>query len=302
MIKNFNYSAMNDLSGVGVALITPFDENGGVDTEALKRLVRYQIDRGIDYLVVLGTTGETATLSREEKSRVRETVIQANEGKLPLVLGIGGNNTAEVVEELKAMDPDPYTAVLSVSPYYNKPSQEGIYRHFEAVAQESPLPVILYNVPPRTGSNVLAATTLRLASDFDNIIGIKEASGDFEQALVLLRDKPSNFLVISGEDMLALPLVLAGGSGVISVIGQGLPREFGEMIHLGLEGRSKEAYAMFYSLMESIDLIFEEGNPSGIKCLLELLELTSSRVRLPLVPASEQLRQKMIKFVTAFKS
>lgn len=285
-----------------MALVTPFTPEGRVDPIALERLVNYQVERGIDYLVVLGTTAETATLSPEEKTQVRETVIRANGGRLPLVLGVGGNNTAEVVRELEELDPEAYTAILSVSPYYNRPSQEGIYRHFAEVAKASPLPVILYNVPPRTGSNMLAATTLRLARDFENIIGIKEASGDFEQALVLLRDKPADFLVISGEDKLALPLVLAGGAGVISVIGQGLPREFADMIRLGLNGRPEEAFAVFFGLMESIDLIFEEGNPAGIKCLLEILELTTSQVRLPLVPASDQLRQKMIKFVTAFKS
>lgn len=293
---------MKKLIGTGVALVTPFTPEGRVDPIALERLVNYQVERGIDYLVVLGTTAETATLSPEEKTQVRETVIRANGGRLPLVLGVGGNNTAEVVRELEELDPEAYTAILSVSPYYNRPSQEGIYRHFAEVAKASPLPVILYNVPPRTGSNMLAATTLRLARDFENIIGIKEASGDFEQALVLLRDKPADFLVISGEDKLALPLVLAGGAGVISVIGQGLPREFADMIRLGLNGRPEEAFAVFFGLMESIDLIFEEGNPAGIKCLLEILELTTSQVRLPLVPASDQLRQKMIKFVTAFKS
>ena len=293
---------MNKLTGTGVALVTPFTPDGKVDPSGLERLVNFQVDQGIDYLVILGTTAETATLSREEKTLVMETVIRANEGRLPLVLGVGGNNTAEVVRELKELDPDPFAAVLSVSPYYNRPSQEGIYRHFAEVAKASPLPVIVYNVPPRTGSNMLAGTTLRLARDFENIIGIKEASGDFEQALVLLRDKPVDFLVISGEDKLALPLVLAGGAGVISVIGQGLPGEFADMIRLGLNGKPEEAFGVFYGLMESIDLIFEEGNPAGIKCLLEILGLTTSQVRLPLVPASDQLRQKMIKFVTAFKS
>lgn len=293
---------MSKLIGTGVALVTPFTRDGKVDPQGLERLVNYQVDQGIDYLVVLGTTGETATLNREERTLVKDVVIRANDGRVPIVLGVGGNNTAEVVRELRELDPEPFAAVLSVSPYYNKPSQEGIYRHFAEVAQASPLPVILYNVPPRTGSNMTASTTLRLARDFENIIGIKEASGDFEQALVLLRDKPVDFLVISGEDKLALPLVLAGGAGVISVIGQGLPREFGEMIRLGLNGKPEEAFAVFYSLMESIDLIFEEGNPAGIKCLLEILELTTSQVRLPLVPASDRLRQKMIKFVTAFKS
>jgi len=293
---------MEELTGTGVALVTPFTDDGRVDHPALERLVNYQIDNGIDYLVVLGTTAETATLSQEERTFVKETVIRANAGRLPLVVGIGGNNTAEVVRELNTSDLKPFAAVLSVSPYYNKPSQEGIYRHFEAVSNASSLPVILYNVPPRTGSNMTAHTTLRLARDFENIIGVKEASGDFDQALLLLRDKPDDFLIISGEDKLALPLVLAGGSGVISVIGQGLPKEFSEMIQLGLKGKPAEAFALFYKLMESIDLIFEEGNPAGIKCLLQLLEVSSGHVRLPLVAASSQLREKMIKFVATFKN
>lgn len=292
---------MEQLKGTGVALITPFQQDGGIDFQALERLVNYQVDNGVNYLVVLGTTGETATLSSEEKAAVRSCVLESNAGRLPVVLGIGGNNTNAVVEELKATNLNGFTAVLSVSPYYNKPSQEGIYQHFKNISQASELPLIIYNVPPRTGSNITAETTLRLARDFDNIIGIKEASGDFEQALCLLRDKPADFMIISGEDKLALPLVLAGGDGVISVIGQGLPKEFSEMIQLGLEGKPKEAFEIFYRVLESIDLIFEEGNPSGIKCLLDLLDISSDRVRLPLVPATEVLRQKMTKFVSTLK-
>lgn len=293
---------MEELRGTGVALITPFDDDNQIDFPSLERLVHYQIDNGVDYLVVLGTTGETATLTTREKAEVRSCVLKANAGRLPVVLGIGGNNTQAVVEELRATDLSGFKAVLSVSPYYNKPSQEGIYRHFQEVSGASDLPVIIYNVPPRTGSNILPETTLRLARDFDNIIAVKEASGDFEQALDLLRDKPADFMIISGEDKLALPLVLAGGAGVISVIGQGLPKEFSEMIRLGLDGRSKEAFEVFYQVLDSIDLIFEEGNPSGIKCLLNILEISSDSVRLPLVPASEDLRQKMIKFVATLKN
>lgn len=293
---------MKELRGTGVALVTPFKENGDIDRRGLESLVNFQVENGVDYLVVLGTTGETATLSKDEKDLVKQIVITANAGRLPLVVGIGGNNTKEVVSELKTTDLSPFTAVLSVSPYYNKPTQEGIYRHFEAVSNASSLPVILYNVPPRTGSNMTAETTLRLARDFKNVVAVKEASGDFDQALALLRDKPDDFLIISGEDKLALPLVLAGGSGVISVIGQGLPREFSEMIRLGLKGDSEAAFRLFFRLMESIDLIFEEGNPAGIKCLLALLEIAGPQVRLPLVPASDKLRQKMIKFVATYKN
>jgi len=292
---------MENLRGTGVALITPFDDDNQIDFRSLERLVHYQVDNGVDYLVVLGTTGETATLTAQEKAEVRSCVFQANAGRLPVVLGIGGNSTQAVVEEIRRTDLSGFQALLSVSPYYNKPSQEGIYRHFQEVSGASDLPVIIYNVPPRTGSNILPETTLRLARDFDNIIGIKEASGDFEQALYLLRDKPADFMIISGEDKLALPLVLAGGDGVISVIGQGLPKEFSEMIRLGLDGRSKEAFEIFYKVLDSIDLIFEEGNPSGIKCLLSILGISPERVRLPLVPASDDLRQKMIKFVATLK-
>ena len=292
---------MKELIGTGVALVTPFTEEGQVDHIALSRLVNYQIENGIDYLVVLGTTGEAATLSPTEKAEVMSTVVRINSGRLPLVAGVGGNNTAEVVKELKTGDFNGFSAILSVSPYYNKPSQEGIYKHFEAVAINSPLPVIVYNVPPRTGSNMAAGTSLRLARDFEHIVAIKEAAGDFDQALELLRDKPDDFLVISGEDMLALPMVLAGASGVISVIGQGLPKEFSEMIKLGREGSSAEAYARFFKLMKSIELIFEEGNPSGIKCLLNVLNILREEVRLPLVPASTELSEKMIKFVVGYK-
>lgn len=293
---------MKELRGTGVALITPFDDDNQIDFKALERLVNYQVENGVDYLVALGTTGEAATLTTEEKAAVRSCVLKANSGRLPVVVGIGGNSTHAVVQELKTTNLTEFDAVLSVSPYYNKPSQEGIYRHFQEVSLASEVPVIIYNVPARTGSNVVPETTLRLARDFDNIVGVKEASGDFEQALCLLRDKPADFMIISGEDKLALPLVLAGGAGVISVIGQGLPKEFSEMIRLGLNGKCFEAFEIFYRLVESIDLIFEEGNPSGIKCLLSSLEISSDQVRLPLVPASEVLRQKMTKFVATLKN
>ena len=227
---------MEQFKGTGVALVTPFTSDKEVDTAALKRLVEYQIENGVDYLVVLGTTGETATLSADEKELVKAKVIEYNEGRLPLVIGIGGNNTMAVVKELQESNLDGFSAVLSVSPYYNKPVQEGIYQHYKLISEASQLPVILYNVPPRTGSNVLPETVFRLANDCENIIGVKEAAGDFDQVLELLKGKPEGFLVISGEDKLALPLVLAGGAGVISVIGQGLPKAFSEMIRLGLNG------------------------------------------------------------------
>jgi 4-hydroxy-tetrahydrodipicolinate synthase len=293
---------MEQFMGTGVALITPFTPNNEVDVEALGRLVEHQVVNGIDYLVVLGTTGESVTLTTEEKSLVKSTVLKVNNGRLPVVLGLGGNNTENLVSELEKGDFEGFSAILSVSPYYNKPSQEGIYQHYKRLAEKSPLPIILYNVPPRTGSNIKPDTALRLAADFDNIIGIKEAAGDFEQVQELIGKKPGDFLVISGEDKLALPLVLAGGAGVISVIGQALANEFSTMIKLGLSGQNKEAYEIFYRLSESIDLIFQEGNPSGIKCMLDIMGISNSYVRLPLVPATDELRQKINIFVSHFKN
>jgi 4-hydroxy-tetrahydrodipicolinate synthase len=224
---------MQSLIGTGVALITPFKKDFSVDTEALKAIVNYQIDNGIDYLVVLGTTAESATLSSDEKELVIKTIVETNNGRLPLVLGVGGNNTHKVVEELKNRDFSAFDAILSVSPYYNKPTQEGIYQHFKAVAEASPIPVILYNVPGRTASNMLPSTVIRLANDFQNIVGIKEAAGDIVQAMKLIQNKPKDFLVISGDDMITLPMVLAGGAGVISVIAEGFPKKFSDMVRLG---------------------------------------------------------------------
>ncbi|MGI9532071.1 4-hydroxy-tetrahydrodipicolinate synthase [Lutimonas sp.] len=293
---------MEQLKGTGVALITPFTSNNEIDVKALENLVNYQIENGVDYLVVLGTTGETATLSKEEKEFLKAKVIEFNKGRLPLVIGIGGNNTLDIATELRSGNLDGFSAVLSVSPYYNKPSQEGIYQHYKIIAEASPLPVVLYNVPPRTGSNVLPETVFRLAEDCTNIIGIKEAAGDFDQVLELLKNKRDDFLVISGEDKLALPLVLAGGAGVISVIGQALPKEFSEMIRLGLTGQCQNAYKLYYALSESIDLIFSEGNPSGVKSMLESLKISSQHVRLPLVEVSTDLQQKINTFVIDFKN
>lgn len=292
---------MEQFNGTGVALVTPFTSSRELDLNALERLVNYQIDNGIDYLVVLGTTGETSTLSKEEQELVKAKVIEVNHGRLPVVLGVGGNNTQFLVNELQHGNFEGFSAILSVSPYYNRPSQEGIYQHFKMISEASPLPVILYNVPPRTGSNMAASTVLRLARDFDNIIGIKEAAGDFEQVLELIKDKPDGFLVISGEDKLALPLVLAGGAGVISVIAQALPREFSDLIRLGSRSESAKAFQAFYALTNSIDLIFKEGNPVGIKAMLHALNISGPEVRLPLVEATSELQQKINTFVAEFK-
>lgn len=288
---------MQSLIGTGVALITPFKKDFSVDTEALKTIVNYQIDNGIDYLVVLGTTAESATLSADEKELVIKTIVEANNKRLPLVLGVGGNNTQKVVEELKNRDLSDFDAILSVSPYYNKPTQEGIYQHFKAVAESSPIPVILYNVPGRTASNMLPSTVLRLANDFKNIVGIKEAAGDIVQAMKLIQDKPKDFLVISGDDMITLPMVLAGGAGVISVIGEGFPKKFSDMVRLGLNKRVDEAYKLHYLLVDSIDLIFEQGNPAGIKEVFKSLGLAENTVRLPLVNVDENLSKRIQLFV-----
>jgi 4-hydroxy-tetrahydrodipicolinate synthase len=288
---------MQSLIGTGVALVTPFKEDFSIDTEALKRIVNFSVDGGVEYLVILGTTAENATLTSDEKELVIQTVIEANNGRLPLVLGVGGNNTLKVVEELKTRDMSPYVAILSVSPYYNKPTQEGIYQHFKAISEASPVPVIVYNVPGRTSSNMLPKTVLRLANDFENIVAIKEAAGDIVQAMQLLKDKPKDFHVISGDDMTALATVLAGGSGVISVIGQGFPKEFSEMIRLGLNRKVDEAFKSQYLLSDCIDMIFEQGNPAGIKHVFQVLGIADNTVRLPLVSVDEDLQNRINEFV-----
>lgn len=291
---------MKELLGTGVALITPFNEDENVDVTALANIVEHNIAGGVDYLVVLGTTGESVTLSKAEKQLVIDTVVVANAGRLPMVLGVGGNNTALVVEELIATDLSSFVAILSVSPYYNRPTQEGIYQHFKAISIASPIPIIVYNVPGRTGSNVLPETVVRLAVDFKNIVAVKDASGDIVQVMEILKNKPANFHVISGDDVTALCTVIAGGSGVISVIGQGLPSEFSSMIRLGLEKQVEEAFALQYSLQDGMRLIFEEGNPAGIKTILELIGLSKAVVRLPLVEATPELKQKIEVFVKPF--
>lgn len=291
---------MKEFIGTGVALITPFLADKNVDVEGLKRVVEYQIKNGIDYLVVLGTTAESAVLSKEEKQLVIDTVVTVNAGRLPLVIGVGGNNTQAVITELKQRDLSSFTAILSVSPMYNKPTQEGIYQHFAAISKASPLPIILYNVPGRTASNMLPETVIRLAHDFDNIVAIKEAAGDVVQAMRMIDGTPSDFLVISGDDMIALPMVLAGGAGVISVIGEGFPNAFSKMIQLGLAGDVKAAYEWHYKIAPCIDFIFAEGNPAGIKAVFSELGICDDRLRLPLVPISKSLREKISSFVASF--
>ncbi|MBU2930049.1 4-hydroxy-tetrahydrodipicolinate synthase [Winogradskyella psychrotolerans] len=282
---------MTKFIGTGVALITPFNADLTIDFDALERLVEYNIANGTDYLVISGTTGESVTVTPEEKKQLITFITKINNGRLPLVLGIGGNNTANVISEIEATDFTGIDGVLSVSPYYSKPTQEGIYQHFKAIAAVTPKPIILYNVPGRTSSNMLPETTLRLAKDFDNIIAVKEAGNNVHQYLELLRTKPEDFLVLSGDDDLALGVALAGGSGVISVIGQALPKEFSEMIRLGIAGKAKEAYDIHFKLMPITGLIFSENNPSGIKAVLSALSISKPHVRLPLVEATDQLNE-----------
>ena len=291
---------MQALIGTGVALVTPFKSDFSVDVETLKSIVHFSIENGIEYLVVMGTTAENATLSAEEKELVIATVVETNDGRLPLVLGVGGNNTMQVVAELQTRDLSAFDAILSVSPYYNKPTQEGIYQHFKVIAEASPIPVILYNVPGRTSSNMLPSTVLRLANDFTNIVGIKEAAGDLVQAMKIIQHKPKDFLVISGDDMIALPMVLAGGAGVISVIGQGFPKQFSEMIRLGLNKKVDAAFEIQYKIADSIDMIFEQGNPAGIKEVFKVLGIAENVVRLPLVSVDDSLSKRIYDFVKKF--
>lgn len=291
---------MQKFIGTGVALITPFKNDLSIDYDALEKLVEYNITNGINYLVINGTTGESATITHEEKRQLVHFISKVNNSRLPLVLGVGGNNTAQVVHELQTSDLSQIDAILSVAPYYNKPTQEGLYQHFKTISEASPKPVIMYNVPGRTSKNMEPRTTLRLAHNFDNIIAIKEAGNNVQQYLELIKNKPKGFHVISGDDDLALNVVLAGASGVISVIGQGFPKEFSSLINLGLEGKNKEAYELHYRLMDVINLIFSENNPAGIKAVLHALKITNNTVRLPLVEASDSLQNKIINFIRNF--
>ncbi len=290
---------MEQLRGTGVALVTPFKDDGTVDVEAIAKIVAHCQQGGVDYLVALGTTAESVTLTKEEKLTVLDAIVVANNGVLPLVVGVGGNDTMAVVRELQTLDLMDFCAILSVTPYYNRPTQEGIYQHFKAISEASPLPIIVYNVPSRTGSNMLASTTVRLAKDFSNIVAVKEASGNMVQVMEIVQDKPTDFVMLSGDDSTALATILAGGEGVISVIGQGLPKEFSHMVRLALAGRVKEAYQQQYLLNSGMHLIFEEGNPAGIKALMELLGLCKADVRLPLIAASAELKKKLGLFVSS---
>lgn len=293
---------MQKFIGTGVALITPFKEDLSVDFNALVKLVNFNIENGVDYLVINGTTGESATITSEEKQQIIDVIVATNNNRVPLVLGIGGNNTALVITEIATRDLSKIDGILSVAPYYSKPTQEGFYQHFKAISAVSTKPIILYNVPGRTAKNMEAATVLRLARDFKNIVGIKEAGNNTQQYLELIKNKPEDFLIISGDDDLVLGITLAGGSGVISVIGQAYPKEFSAMINHGLAGNNKEGYAIHFKLMDVVNYIFEENNPAGIKTVLQALNICTNEVRLPLVKTSEALQTKITKFVTEFRN
>ncbi|MFC3559838.1 4-hydroxy-tetrahydrodipicolinate synthase [Pedobacter jamesrossensis] len=285
---------MNKFQGTGVALVTPFNTDGSVDYNGLKDLINHLVEGGIDYLVSLGTTGETATMTKDEKKKVWAYTAEINNDRLPLVAGIGGNNTLAVAEDIKNFDATGYSAILSVSPYYNKPTQEGIYQHYKYLAESSPLDLILYNVPGRTMSNMSPETTCRLAHDFKNIIATKEASGSFDQFNQIMRDKPEDFLLISGDDPITLPMIALGASGIISVIANAVPKQFSEMVNLCLQGDFKSATPAHLALVEFTRLAFAEGNPAGIKAALKHLGICGDTVRLPLIKASAQLERSII--------
>lgn len=284
-----------NFTGTGVAIVTPFTTKGEVDFPALTKLVEHIIKGRVEYIVVLGTTGETATLSKDEKKQVIAHIIKATKKRVPLVLGVGGNNTAELVEQLKKDDLSDFDAILSVSPYYNKPSQEGIYQHYKAIAKASPLPIILYNVPGRTASNMTAETTLRLANEFKNIIAIKEASGNIEQCMKIIKYRPDNFLIISGDDNLTLPLIASGADGVISVVANAYPKDFSDMVRFALVHNLKNAQKLHYKLMEITEQLFADGNPGGVKVVLAKKKITQPTVRLPLVEPNDTVKAKLKK-------
>ncbi len=283
--------------GTGVAVTTPFTKNKAVDFASLKQHISYLLQNGIDYFVVMGTTGESVTLNEDEKKEVLNTFIETNKGPIPIVLGLGGNDTQAVVKKTEKTDLSKVDAILSVAPYYNKPSQKGLYEHFKAVSKASPVPVILYNVPGRTGVNISAETIVKLARDFENIVAVKEASGDFTQVMHIIQDKPDDFQVVSGEDGITLPLLSIGVSGVISVAANAFPKEFSTMVNYALKNDIQSAKEIHYKLLAIIEKLFAEGNPSGIKCALSLKKIIGNNLRLPLVPVSKELEKDLKKLI-----
>ena len=290
---------MKKFHGTGVALVTPFNADGSVDYDGLKNLINHLINGKVEYLVSLGTTGEASTLNKDEKKKIWAFTAEINNGRLPLVAGLGGNNTVELTEAIKTFETNGYDAILSASPYYNKPTQEGIYQHYKAVSEASALPVFLYNVPGRTASNMSPETTCRLAHDFKNIIGTKDASGSFDQFNQIMRDKPEDFMLISGDDPVALPMVSIGAVGVISVVGNALPLQVSELVRKGLNGEFTEARKSHLSLIEITRLMFAEGNPAGVKAALSYLKVCGDQVRLPLVKATATLTAEISKEIEA---
>ncbi len=292
---------INKFKGLGVAMVTPFKASGEIDFEALKKLTQYLIDNNVDYLVVQGTTGESPVLSADEKNRVLDTVVEVNNGKLPIVYGIGGNNTLAVAQQLKNFTRKDVDAILSVSPYYNKPTQEGIFQHYKTISEASNHPIIVYNVPGRTSSNILADTTLKIANECENILAVKEASGNFEQIMELIQNKPNNFLVISGDDAITMPIIAAGGDGVISVVGNAFPKQFAHMVHAGLKHNVEKSREIHYQILPIIKYLFSEGNPAGVKEALKELGLMENYVRLPLVNVSEKTKNAIINVTKSIK-
>lgn len=288
---------MNKFKGLGVALVTPFKDNGAVDFVSLQKIVEHQINNNVDYLVVQGTTGESVTLSKQEKESVLEFIIEINNNKLPIVLGIGGNNTKDVCDDLKKISNKNIDGILSVSPYYNKPSQEGIYQHYKLIAETTELPIILYNVPGRTMSNMLPETTIRLATEFNNIVGVKEASGNIEQVMNIIKNKPKDFLVISGDDAITLPILASGGDGLISVVSNAFPKLTSELVHSALENNIIKSRENHYKLLDIINALFEDGNPGGVKFALTLLNLCKNNLRLPLVSVNKKTQEKIYKLI-----
>ena len=282
-----------DLKGMGVALITPFKEDDSIDFDALLKIIEYQIESGTDYIVVLGTTAETPTLAEDEKSEIIKAAVTQVRGRIPIVLGVSSNCTRSVSKQLKEGNYQGIDAIMSVVPYYNKPSQEGIYQHFKAVAEASPLPIVIYNVPSRTGVNMTAETTLRIARDFEHIIAVKEASGNFDQIKNIIHNKPDHFQVISGDDSLAYPIIVLGGVGVISVLGNAFPKEFCQMVHLALKGDFENAQVIHTHFTELIDLLFVDGSPAGVKSALNILGFIENKLRLPLIPTRMATHEKI---------
>jgi 4-hydroxy-tetrahydrodipicolinate synthase len=294
-------AANTKFKGTGVALVTPFRNDDSIDFKSLAKLVEFQITNGVDYIVVLGTTGESVTLTNDEKHAVIDAVIETVDKRVPIVIGIGGNNTQDIINKIKSFDFSEVDGILSVSPYYNKPNQLGIYEHYKAIASSCPLPVIIYNVPGRTGSNIIADTTLKLANEFKNIVAVKEASGNLTQIMDIINNKPKDFMVISGDDALAFSIVCLGGNGVISVIANAFPKEFSEMINFALDKKIQQSRLIHYQLIDIINSIFADGSPAGVKAALAIKKLVNNHLRLPLVPVNQNVYAKLVEQIKVFE-